>query len=508
MIMSDAISETVIEAPQISFLDRAGLRGFPWVSAIVLYTISYGWFWNVRNSYWADDWTGFVAPSVENVDWNAFGFAPWLSLNEVLFNIVGPSWMRLAIFLFFFASGLFVYAISGSFSKLTQFERSSITLLFLLLPFNTARVSLMTFHYSQAHFYFFFGWYLLAISKKTSMFLLACLLFFLSFQMHSLVLFFVLPLLYFLWQLRTDKKLEFKSRLAVLTALPVLYVVGRSLFWSASSTYHSISIRYVLTLLELSALIFIATCLFLWFGKRSSNMSKLLVVFGFLSSLLGISAYVLGGFMRSIKNFLPNLLVGTFGRSDWSSRHLTLLPLGASLLLVGILGLILQRGSRLKKTLFGTLLTICVFINVGFGFEYVVDYSKQQAVVDELASKGQAPGIDKYKFADQTTLLNARGRRYRARDWWGLVWTAYGLSAAERVEILTACEAVETARFVEIIGPRTHWVAFRHWISEGNMGFKVTIEDSPMSCDQKRIYSTKYSIFQIPILFYFTGAKN
>ena len=506
--MSDAISETVIEAPQNKFLDRAGLRGFPWVPAVVLYTISYGWFWNVRNSYWADDWTSFAAPSVENIDWDSFGFAPWISKNDAISNIVGPSWMRLAIFLFFFASGLFVYAISGSFSKLTKFELSSITLLFLLLPFNTARVSLMTFHYSQAYFYFFFGWYLLAISNTTLMFLLACLLFFLSFQMHSLVLFFVLPLLYFLWQLRSNKEAAFKLRFALLALMPILYIVGRSLFWSPSNSYHKISFKYVLTLLELSALILLVAGLFLWFGKRSSNMSKLLVVFGFLSSLLGISAYVLGGFMGLIKNFLPNLLVGTFGRSDWSSRHLTLLPLGASLLLVGILGLVLRRGSRLKKTLFGTLLTVCVFINVGFGFEYVVDYSKQQSVVDELASKGQVMGVDEYIFADKTTLLNARGRSYRSRDWWGLVWFAYGWDAAERAEILTSCESGETARFVEITGPRTHWVAFRHWISEGNMGFKVTIEDSPMSCDQKRIYSTKYSIFQIPILFYFTGAKN
>ena len=166
-----------------NFLDRAGLRGFPWKTASILYTISWGWLFIVRDSYWADDWTLFVAPSVENIDFNAWGFAPWFFLNEDLFNIFGPSWMRLAIFLFFYASGLFVYAISGSFSMLTKFERSGITLLFLLLPFNSARVSLMTFHYSQAYFYFFFGWYLLEISKKTSVFLLACSLFFLSFQM-------------------------------------------------------------------------------------------------------------------------------------------------------------------------------------------------------------------------------------------------------------------------------------------------------------------------------------
>ena len=506
--MSEGISEIVIEAPKISLLDRAGLRGFPWVPAVVLYTISYGWFWNVRNSYWGDDWNIFVAPSVESVDWDSFGFAPWMSLNEDLFNLVGSGWMRQAIFVFFFASGLFAYAISGSFSKLTQFERSSITLLFLLLPFNTARVSLMTFHYSQAYFYFFFGWYLLAIFKKTSMFLLACLLFFLSFQMHSLILFFILPLFYFLWQSRSNKELAFKLRVALFALLPILYIFGRTLFWSPSNSYHQIEFKDFLTQVELFVVALLALFTLLWACRNSNRDFRFLISLGFLISILGISPYVMGGFLGAIQNIIPNLLVGTFGRSDWSSRHLTLLPLGASLLLVGILGQVLRRGSRLKKTLFGTLLTICGFINVGFGFEYVVDYSKQQAVVDELASKGQAPGIDKYKFADQTTLLNARARSYRTRDWWGLVWTAYGLSAAERAEILTSCESGETARFVEITGPRTHWVAFRHWISEGNMGFKVTIEDGPMPCDQKRHFSKEISIFQIPIVFYFTGARN
>ena len=325
--------------------------------------------------------------------------------------------------------------------------------------------------------------------------------------MHSLVLFFVIPLLFFLYQCRTDRKLDFKSRLAVLTALPVLYVIGRTLFWSASNSYHSISIRYVLTLLRLLTFTFIVACFFLWVGKRSSNMSKLLVAFGFLSSLLGISTYVLGGIMGSIVNFLPNLLVGTFGRSDWSSRHLTLLPLGASLILVGILGFVSRRSSRLKKTLFGFLLSVCVVINIGFGFEYVVDYAKQQAVVEKLERSGEDDGVNEYMFADQTNFFNARGRLYRARDWWGLVWSAYGLSAAERAEILPSCEGREDGRFVEINGPDTHWQALKNWVSDRDMGFEVTIDDSLGACKPELMQIERFSGV-IPILFYFTGAKN
>ncbi|MEY3801738.1 MAG: hypothetical protein RLZZ51_20, partial [Actinomycetota bacterium] len=38
--MSEVIAD---DSEQIKFLDRAGLRGFPWVSAGVLYLISYCW---------------------------------------------------------------------------------------------------------------------------------------------------------------------------------------------------------------------------------------------------------------------------------------------------------------------------------------------------------------------------------------------------------------------------------------------------------------------------------
>ena len=326
--------------------------------------------------------------------------------------------------------------------------------------------------------------------------------------MHSLVLFFVLPLLYFLRQYRSDQKIEFKSRLAVLTALPILYVVGRSLFWPSTNSYHSFSFTTIVAMVEFGVAVAIVVCLTLLIVRRWTSGSQIFISSGFLICLLGITPYVLFNKMGARLDIPAKFLMFAFARSGWDSRHLILQPLGVGLVIIGVFRVFETRSEKLRNYFFGVLISIFVIFNVGFGFEYVVDYSKQHAVVDELTSKSQVMGVDEYIFADKTTLLNARGRSYRSRDWWGLVWFAYGWDAAERAEILTSCESGETARFVEITGPRTHWVAFRHWISEGNMGFKVTIEDSPMSCDQKRIYSTKYPIFQIPILFYFTGAKN
>ena len=59
-----------------NFLDRAGLRGFPWKTAAILYTISWGWLFVVRDSYWADDWFLYVS-----FDFSNQGFAPWIDIQ-------------------------------------------------------------------------------------------------------------------------------------------------------------------------------------------------------------------------------------------------------------------------------------------------------------------------------------------------------------------------------------------------------------------------------------------
>ena len=331
--------------------------------------------------------------------------------------------------------------------------------------------------------------------------------------MHSLVIFFVLPLLYFLRQYRSDQKIAFKSRLAVLTGLPILYVVGRTLFWSStkvfSSTpyYHSFSLPDIFVLIELWVAVAIAVCLTLLIVRRWSSGSQVLISLGFFVSLLGISAYVLYRDLGARQVILIRFFMFAFGRSAYEPRHLTLMPLGISLILVGIFSVLRIRRDRPRNYLFGVLLSICVFLNLGSGFEYVVDFSKQQVVVEELVSSGRVVGVDKYLFADQSGLLNAKGRIYREKDWWGLVWTAYGLDAAERAGVLTSCKGGENGRFVLINGPQTHWQALKNWVSDGDIGFKVTVDDTPGACKPELMQTERVS-GAIPILFYFTGVRG
>jgi hypothetical protein len=263
----------------------------------------------------------------------------------------------------------------------------------------------------------------------------------------------------------------------------------------------------IVVLIEFWAAVLAVVFLMAFIVRRFSGCSPVLIISGFFICLLGISAYVLYGKMGTREDIAIKYLMFMFARSDFDSRHLILQPLGVSLAIVGVFRVLQTRSERLRNYFFGVLLSIFVILNVGFGFEYVVDYTKQQVLVEKLESNGEVAGVDKYMFADQTTFLNARGRLYRPKDWWGLVWTAYGLDAAERAKILPSCEGGEDGRFVEINGPDTHWQALKNLVSDGNMGFEVTIDDSPGACKPELMQIERVSGV-IPILFYFTGAKN
>ena len=110
-------------------------------------------------------------------------------------------------------------------------------------------------------------------------------------------------------------------------------------------------------------------------------------------------------------------------------------------------------------------------------------------------------------MVDQTTFLNARQRSYRERDWLGLVGLAEGVDSAKKLKVIGGCSVNPNTRLVLIQGPETHWQALKNWAGDGDMGFKVTIDDSPGAC-KPELMQYKSVSGVIPILFYFTGAKG
>ena len=493
-----------------NFLDRAGLRGFPWKTAAILYTISWGWLFIVRDSLWSDDWEMFT--TYKNLDFDLHGFAPWYQYLVLTTEFLGPAFARAIVFVAFFLAGLFMFGILHHFDLFTQRPNQMLVLAFLILPFNTARVSLMTFLYSVSYFVFFFAWYLLVRCKSQNLYLCSLALFFLSFGMHSLLPFYLLPVLHkFLLSKAGGLRLliTFARANFVMLLLPVLYWGMRSIFWPAEVAYHEVSLPgllkttyFVLILGGLLVIIFV-----LQLKLKAKKQPLQLIFIGILCIFLGIYAYIIHGFFSPNGSFIPEYIETFLGRSDWYSRHQTLQPLGAALVIVGVIGLLPKFVKKFIKQIQAFMLAVCVVFNIGFGFEYVVDHSKQKEVINVLKGEGESRLGSTYQFVDQTTLLNARGRAYRERDWKGLIWLAYGDESMQLSRVETTCESPKDARLVSIQGPETHWQALKNWVGDGDMGFEVTIDDSPGACKPELMQTERVS-GAIPILFYFTGAKG
>jgi hypothetical protein len=509
-----------------NFLDRAGLRGFPWKTATILYTISWGWLFIVRDSYWWDDWA-ILNFSTWSDSFKPSGHPPWTRLYHDMAREFDPLLLRTVVFITFFVCGMFVFAIlkrllSDAGDRDDKCCRY-VAVLFLLIPINTTRVSLNLFVYTIGLFYFFLAWYLAVFSKIKSTVGLSCLLFFLSFQMPALIPFFVLPLIYIIYDLRVESKYRrLKSwdfwRIILIAMCPIVYLGVRELFFPNLQENYKLKTQKIDDALwQILGAFAISLYYFKKFSGRR-NVESLLLIFGLNAVVFGLTAFVATnqiGQRLWIK--YPTML---FGRSGWFGRQLILQPLGIALVAVGSVVLIFKFSDQIKRLVLNVIVAFCVLMNVGFGFEYVVDYQKQIRIVEEIHNSRRAI-FDQWTFIDQTMLLNARGRTYSFHDWVGLV--SKGSPASLDIEnvdfddlerrnfIRNSCnpstQSSDVSVIVNIRGPETHWEALKNWVSDGDMGFKVTVDDTPGACKPEMVTSERVS-GAIPILFYFTGAKG
>lgn len=508
--MSEAI---VDDSDQLKPSDRVGLRGFPWAPAVILYTISYGWFWFVRNSYWCDDWQSFRFHTSWTFDFEALGLAPWTRFNLLLHKWFGPAFMRLLIFVAFFFVAVFFYGILKKFQLINFEQRKFATLLFLLLPFNSTRVTLMVFHYTTAYLLFFLAWYLIVSFKSNRVKVCAAALFFLSFQMHSLPVFFALPILHLL---SLDHPRNWRGFIiwlrnnSYLILVSPLYWILRWNFWNTTQTgYHNPSLPQLWLLIKILLIPGVIVVSLVWIAKfrvlNQRNYLYLLVVTIF-AIFAGLAPYVVFGTFHGPVSLNPGngltrgYWVYFLGRSEWSDRHLTLQPLGFSLLTCCLFYFIPANLRRIRTWSRNSVIGLCVLFNVCFGLEYLVTYSKQQIVISELKNIGNDTSVIEYKFIDRSGYLNVRGTPL---DGFGIVGTAYGFENNEQLDLRgIECVSTDNVRLVVIDGEKSHWKAMQNWLSHRNFGFSVKILDGPVACTPDLVENFGRGT-QIPILFYF-----
>ena len=395
------------------------LAGFPWVSAIVLYTLSWGWSLLRPNTLYWDDWSEIFnqKSSYTYSVANTQGLPPWSKTLDWFFLEAGTWTIPIATFVAFFIAGLWCFGVLKSLTFIKGNQLNMILLIYLVVPVNHARISRICFDYTSSYFLFFLGWFVMVRYKSMKNFVAACVILFLSLKTHSFLFFVLLPFLHFAW-LNNTELLDFKKlnrrhlQIAVIAALPVLYVIMRSIFWLPNESWQDYQKPTSAGLMTglwpvLIGLLGLSIIGFRYIKKKTTHFGLVLLIVGFFISALALFPY-----------FLAELYVGYAGRpafitvlefrADWRSRHQLLMPLGLSLGVVGLNELYKWRG---KNVVVPTVLVISVGLNMFWGSQYFLQSLKQEQLVGLFKStKGN---LVVASVGDSTLRFNGRENDFR-----------------------------------------------------------------------------------------------
>lgn len=413
---------------QTDLIDPNGTR-FPTIRALILYFISFGLSLTFLDARFWDDWyVNFTLSKSETMQYwkDMLGFFPTNRFVEVSILDRNPVAFHLVIFVSFFITGYLIFKILEYVPRISYVTRSRIALLFLVLPINSARVSMVTIRLTYSLVLFLVAWLLLLKYKSIYLKVFSLILFCISFLAQGLVPFFVLPCLHLFF-------IEFhvKSKSLHLALMqPVLLLGSGGAYFAAMRLldpppgnrldYYTPSLSGIVR-----AFVFlIVATWFLWrsfkYLQKSSTQDfdgVQLLGLGVFALALGAFAYVSSGRLMDISEWMLNFVPRA---SDWDSRQQLLLGLGFSLITVGFLELV---PNIVAKNMFTFAVVVSVFLNISFMRDYLMDWKKQTQIISSIENL-EIPSDSKIVMvveSDAAKKFNARGRNIRNYEWEALL---------------------------------------------------------------------------------------
>ena len=406
---------------------------FPWKLATVLYGISFAPQLLSANSLFWDDWVMFDLQTgkLRESQYHGSGNGPWREFIEsYLLQSSLPVFRIVSLIAYFFA-GYFLFHILKRSKFLHVNQIIAITLIFLVLPVNSARISIVNSKYGIDLFFFYLAWYLYETKSHKLAKSFAFVFFFLSYSTLPFPTFTLLPILYRV-MLKSPKNLrEILREFAFATPLmllPIGYLVLRQIYWPPTGGLSGMYTPQILGTAR--ALLFISICsmpLMLHIASiKFKNLKKpnLLITSGCFSLSIAAVPYMVGGHLVDISDwlitFIPNF-------SDWSSRHQLTIPLGISLIIAGSMKL--ERPEKLKwntHPILTTLLAVFVLLNITFAQEYFLDGKKQDSIIAAMADNAGLKNASSILIDDSAVRFNARGRGIRSYEWEAMLEKVFG----------------------------------------------------------------------------------
>jgi hypothetical protein len=419
---------------------------FPWKIGLPVYFLSYGLMFGFLDAYFWDDWhVNFkLTPSEAHNYWkDNLGFFPTNRFIEISLLDRNPVLFRLFTFVIFLLIPVVVFSIAKQFKLIRQEQRLYFVIILLILPINSARVSMAVFRLSYSLLIFLVAW-LVLVHPRTSRFkYLATPLFAFSFLAQSLIPFFVLPCLHnlYLGFSKDGKSRKAKTFLQVsFLALAPIYLLIAWVFSppvDERRDYFTPGLSGVVR----AVVILLAVCVvFFWSVSRKQKdyeqqTTNVLFSLSFLCLAFGAAAYIASGRLVDVSEWMLNFVPRA---SDWESRHQLLLGIGISLF---VSTLLMSIDKKRRARVFYGFIGLCVVLNFSMMQGYYFDALKQKEIISVLSKKENISDWKLVVVADEAIVYNARNRKIRSYEWEQMIIRAGG---NEKVVVVTSTFPCET----------------------------------------------------------------
>ncbi len=410
------------------------LKSEKWI-LFVLYTMShFGLVFLLNAKFW-DDWTLWNTEiEVIRSQFKQNGIILAGELH-VFLRPFSPWIYKILTFILWFFSGMLLYKIARNSSLIKNKQHAFyLSLLFLITPYFSARVSIINFPYLVCLFLFLLAW---SISNKHKT--LSLILFFLSFNTQSLLMFYALPFVDNFHKFYNVNKfkgvLKWSINNSLFIILPFVFFAIKNIYFPPNGAYEDYNqIFSIKTLfynlpklmvdycyLTINVLLFLIISIISWVfiknREAESNNNLYYLILGFISLFLGAFPYMIVGH------------IPTF--DDWNSRHQLLLPIGLSLLLLGVTGFLKL---TFKFNLMLIVVPLFITLNIQSYVAYFDDWQKQKRIIEKIKYEHpEIANINLLLIDDHT--LNAKNRQLRFYEWNGILKLANGHSKVFAINI-------------------------------------------------------------------------
>ncbi len=360
----------------------------------------------------------------------AIGSPPVRAWIEIGMLDASPVLFKIVTILCYFAAGWFLFQILGMVTFVSATNVRIITLLFLILPINSARVSMIILLYSLSLMFFYLAWYLLVTKKSLVWRLLSIPIFLISFDTVALIVGFIIPCCHLGYLLYQDPKVK-KIHAALITATllllaPLYYVLADRFTPVLGPARDYFTPKIVGIAFAFLLLVTCATITSLHFYRHRTDLAGVmpisLLLIGVDVAAIGAAPYLVGGHFQTISEWMLDFVPAS---SDWHSRHQLLLGLGFAIMITGLLACM---HDKFRRYLLFVVISVCILLNMNFMNIYYLDSLKQNEIIAEFRSSDLLSNSKVVMINDQAGQFNARGRSLRSYEWNGMLDEAFGSS--------------------------------------------------------------------------------